>query len=352
MFLGENNMNKKILLAISIVMVFASVVVAFTAKDKNQDRIDDINKYSRDYITNRQTRIEKEKEEKEKLIEKLKGVVCWGGSNTAGEAATSYIDFLYEDLKKIGYDLPVENKGVKDESSIDILGRQGSIPIVVSETVKIEDTNKTLTEVKIKSSLGIATNILCGKKNPGVNPCTIGGVTGTLYGEADAKDPTKTNKFYFQREDNDNNETIQAGTVVQTSGSDSKYKDYINIMWLERKGWSTPNELMEQEEKFVNSINGKYIIIGLSDGDEESNKEIDKLMEQKFGDKYINPRKILVEYAKQRVDQNTTEDNKKRISKGMIPNDLGDNNGLLRITGYKVIGENICNKIKTLGYLN
>lgn len=229
-------MNKKILLAISIVMVFASVVVAFTAKDKNQDRIDDINKYSRDYITNRQTRIEKEKEEKEKLIEKLKGVVCWGGSNTAGEAATSYIDFLYEDLKKIGYDLPVENKGVKDESSIDILGRQGSIPIVVSETVKIEDTNKTLTEVKIKSSLGIATNILCGKKNPGVNPCTIGGVTGTLYGEADAKDPTKTNKFYFQREDNDNNETIQAGTVVQTSGSDSKYKDYINVMWLERKG--------------------------------------------------------------------------------------------------------------------
>ena len=164
--LGENNMNKKILLSISIVMVFASVVVAFTAKDKNQDRIDDINKYSRNYITNRQTRIEKEKEEKEKLIEKLKGVVCWGGSNTAGEAATSYIDFLYEDLKKIGYDLPVENKGVKDESSIDILRRQGSIPIVVSETVKIDDTNKTLTEVKIKSSSGVATNILCGKKNP------------------------------------------------------------------------------------------------------------------------------------------------------------------------------------------
>ncbi len=65
-------------------------------------------------------------------------------------------------------------------------------------------------------------------------------------------------------------------------------------MWLERKGWSTPKELIEQEKKFVNSINGKYIIIGLADGDDERNKEIDRLMERNFGDKYINPRKLLV----------------------------------------------------------
>ena len=60
-------------------------------------------------------------------------------------------------------------------------------------------------------------------------------------------------------------------------------------------------------------------------------------MEQKFGDKYINPRKILVEYAKQRVDQITTEDNKKRISKGMNTKlTFGDNNGLLR--NYRLQG--------------
>lgn len=87
---------------------------------------------------------------------------------------------------------------------------------------------------------------------------------------------------------------MPAGTVVQTEGSDAKYKDYINIIWLERKGWSTPKELLEQTEKFVESINGKYIIIGLSDGDENTNKEVDKLLEEKFGDKFINSRKLLV----------------------------------------------------------
>ena len=62
---------------------------------------------------------------------------------------------------------------------------------------------------------------------------------------------------------------------------------------MERKGWSTPKELLEQTEKFVESINGKYIIIGLSDGDENTNKEVDKLLEEKFGDKFINSRNFL-----------------------------------------------------------
>ena len=139
---------------------------------------------------------------------------------------------------------------------------------------------------------------------------------------------------------------------MQTEGSDSKYKDYINIMWLERKGWSTPKELIEQEQKFVKSINGKYIIIGLADGDDETNKEVDRLMEKTFGDKYINPRKLLVEYSKQKMDKNTTEYNREKISKGMIPSDLADNDGLLSVTGYKVLSESICKKINSLGYLN
>ena len=110
-------MNKKILLTIAMVMVFISAIVVATTKDKNQERISDINDYSRAYINNRQARVNKEKENRDKLVEKLKGVVCWGGSNTAGEGSASYIDFLYENLKNLGYDLPVENKGIKNESS-------------------------------------------------------------------------------------------------------------------------------------------------------------------------------------------------------------------------------------------
>ena len=160
-------MNKKILLTIAMVMVFISAIVVATTKDKNQERISDINDYSRAYINNRQARVNKEKENRDKLVEKLKGVVCWGGSNTAGEGSASYIDFLYEDLKNLGYDLPVENKGIKNESSVDILGRQGSIPIVVSESAEIENSNNAINPIKVKSSNGVATNILCGNKNPG-----------------------------------------------------------------------------------------------------------------------------------------------------------------------------------------
>ena len=211
--------------------------------------------------------------------------------------------------------MPVENKGIKNESSVDILGRQGSIPIVVSESAEIENSNNAINPIKVKSSNGMATNILCGNKNPGVNPCVINGVKGNSFGETDEKDITKTSTFFFQREKVVKKVVIPAGAVVQTEGSDSKYKDYINIMWLERKGWSTPKELIEQEQKFVKSINGKYIIIGLADGDDETNKEVDRLMEKTFGDKYINPRKLLVEYSKQKMDKNTTEYNREKYQK-------------------------------------
>ena len=55
-------MNKKILLTIAMVMVFIFAIVVATTKDKNQERISDINDYSRAYINNRQARVNKEKE--------------------------------------------------------------------------------------------------------------------------------------------------------------------------------------------------------------------------------------------------------------------------------------------------
>ena len=66
--MGENsmNMNKKVLFIIAVVMVFVSVVVVFATKDKNQELIVGINDYSRNYINNRQDRVNKEKEERNK----------------------------------------------------------------------------------------------------------------------------------------------------------------------------------------------------------------------------------------------------------------------------------------------
>ena len=161
-------MIKKILLIVAVVTLFASVAVMLLAKDSNEGKIGNINNYSKNYIYNRQEKLKKEKEEKEKVVAKLKGVACWGGSNTVGYVYANYIDFLYEDLKDMGYDLPVENKGVKDESTVDVLGRQGSIPIIVGENTEIDGTNNTINDIKIKSSSGANVNILCGTKNPGV----------------------------------------------------------------------------------------------------------------------------------------------------------------------------------------
>ena len=45
------------------------------------------------------------------------------------------------------------------------------------------------------------------------------------------------------------------------------------------------------------------------------------------------------------------KEDKEKISKGIIPSYLADNNGLLNVTGYKVLSNNICEKINSLGYL-
>ena len=88
-------MIKKILLIVAVVTLFASVAVMLLAKDSNEGKIGNINNYSKNYIYNRQEKLKKEKEEKEKVVAKLKGVACWGGSNTVGYVYANYIDFLY-----------------------------------------------------------------------------------------------------------------------------------------------------------------------------------------------------------------------------------------------------------------
>ena len=70
-------MIKKILLIVAVVTLFASVAVMLLAKDSNEGKIGNINNYSKNYIYNRQEKLKKEKEEKEKVVAKLKGVACW-----------------------------------------------------------------------------------------------------------------------------------------------------------------------------------------------------------------------------------------------------------------------------------
>ena len=73
----------------------------------------------------------------------------------------------------------------------------------------------------------------------------------------------------------------------------------------------------------------------------KSKKKVDKIDQE-----------TLEQFAKEKnIDKNTTEYDKEKISKGIIPSYLADNNGLLNVTGYKVLSNNICEKINSLGYL-
>ncbi|MGN1317886.1 MAG: hypothetical protein ACI4VF_02645 [Lachnospirales bacterium] len=303
---------------------------------------------------------EKERLEKEAHYENIRkdipGIVCWGDDMTYGKGGVnkSYPYVLENLLEENEYKIPVYNNGVSGENSLTVLGRQGAIPYCV-ESFYLKNSPE-LIEIKVKSSYkGAEVNPLLRKRNPGVNPCSIDGVDGTLYGYVKPANLNKVDKFYFVRSNTGNTKNIMSETPVITSGS--KYRDYIHILAVgEHGGYDNNYELVDQHKKFVeylkDSKNGEsYLILGMSKGNKEENEELEKMMTDNFGDHYINIREYLSTNALNDLGLPPTEEDKKAMSEGKVPPSFWFDENNLNDIAYEAIGKIVYNKLVEYNYV-
>lgn len=294
-------------------------------------------------------------EEKEALLrqavqEALPGIVCWGDSMTAGYGGNgeSYPSTLQRLINENLIDgIPVVNNGVCVEPSHTIMARAGVWEMYARDFVIPADC--TPVEIKILMQDGMYTN-LASFGDGGLNPVTIAGVKGTLksaYHEDDY------GWFDFTR--------LEPGEAVGVAdmtpvipASSSLYGGYVNIIFMGENGYFTsPEHLISQYQLFIDKRGlSRYLIIGLTSGNNTSRSELSQKMSDYFGDNYIDMRTELISRGPELVGLERKEGDWYNIQEGILMGYLMSDVVHLNEYGYRAMGMIVYERMDKLGYFD
>lgn len=343
-----------ICILITAIAVFGAFYAWSSREDARKEEIiaERINDYNERKAEDAAEAEQREKHRAE-ITAVIPGIACWGDDATYGLGGinNSYPSILKKLLEENDYLMPVENLGIYDEDTLTVLGRANAIPFVVKDEKTITEVMEE-DDVNITSQGGEKVNPLLHEQNPAVNPVTINNVQGILYGAVSNEDLESVSQFFFVPDKFDGPITIPAGTPVVTQGED--YKDYISILAIgDNGGWNNdPQTLIDQQLAFIESRGknkDKYIIIGLLEGDNTTNAEIDRLMSDTFGDKFLNVREYMCTEAVR--DMKLDDEDKAAIEKGEIPPCFRYQDRGLNDNAYGIIGRLVFDKLEALDYI-
>ena len=286
-----------------------------------------------------------------RILQDMPGIVCWGDSLTMGYGGlgVSYPQVLKNLMTEKLTDLvPVYNNGVCMETIQTILARAGKVTLEVAEDNTIR-SDVAPSDLKLRVPGDWYLN-LGGADSPGLNPVIINGVTGTLYSNDDSED---YHDFYFIRDVEGEPIWIPEGTRVTTYGAYG-YPGCVNIIFMGENGYySSPQHFVDQTKAFVDALdNDRYLVIGLTTGDNNSRLEIDNLMEATFGAKYIRSRQELCDKGKMYLNMPEEDGDWFNKENGIVYGSFMSDNIHLNYLGYIALGYVVYDRMEALGYFD
>ena len=276
-------------------------------------------------------------------------IACWGDSLTAGAGGngTSYPSVL---TTLCGKNANVYQLGVGGESTSTIAGRQGGIPMIVSN-FEIPET-KTSVQINLISKDGntVAPAI---QNTLGLNKCYICNVEGDIS--------YSNGKWYFTRSTEGDTVKVPNNTEVITDGM-LRYRDSLMILWSGSNDQSQGTEinvqnLIEKQRKMLNYSNDKdnYIIIGLTAKYifQDNLDNINTTLSNEYKEHFIDLRTYLLDktYLTNNWNLSLTEQDLQNIDNGEIPVSLRSDNIHFNAKGYEIIANLVYQKLNSLGYI-
>lgn len=338
--------NKDLLGKILVVfLAFALILIICVGEYKDKKMLTE-NKKKAD-ISNREISeqmIENYKKNQD-IKDNLPQIYCWGDSLTAGAGGKG---INYPTIVSNLTNLKVFNYGVGGEGAKTIAIRQGAIPLYV-ESFTIP-TDNTKVEVSLFDDDGKIDNLL-RQGDSGINPCTIDGIEGTISrDEADGK-------YYFQRSSNGEEKTINSNTQIITQAMTNKNSDNDIVIIFSGTN-NCPNtenidEIINIQKQMISYANtNKYIIVGLtSKSYMEQVAEVNEILKNEYGEHFIDIRQYLLEHGLKDANIEASEQDIVDMQNGEIPASLRSDDVHGTSDFYKIIGEQIYNKILELNYI-
>lgn len=276
------------------------------------------------------------------------GIVCWGDSLTAGAGGggTNYPAVLKDRIEEeYGAKVAVENLGVGGESAADICARAGVYePLAVTENFEIP-AGKEKTPISLNAAV-------LRQGDGGVNPCVIAGVKGRI--SIVQTSYTSANYAYtFERSEAGEKVSVAAGTAVVTHAS-TAYKNYLSVVFIgQNGGYADFDELVGRQRALLRrqQENGeKYVILGLTSGTRAERAALEERMEAEFADKYINLREYLSGDGVKDIGVTPTKEDEAQMREGKVPPSLRADEVHLNKKGYRLVGNIVFERMKSLGY--
>lgn len=301
-----------------------------------------------------------------------KKIVLWGDSLTAPH------EHCYPDTfaELMGPDYEIVNCGVGGENTVTIMGRQGSAPMLLAHDVTVFKTSERKFPIFIgnndmpafRSSYDNAclTPLLqCGwdENSPAhVNPVYIDGKSFTIKSEAYywmEKEKFRFEYNYYIEPNFDVEETIELkkGSVIETEAMRDLRDGYAYVFLLgANNGFKDLDDYMKQLKTMVEYTGcERYVIISFHIKNNVMNtaEKLDKMEEalkETYGRHYINLRKYMNRHGLKDAGIEATEQDKKDIKEGFVPNSLLSDGCHFTAEGYSLIARRLARQFKKLAY--
>ena len=352
----ENRIFIYIILVMAVALVIVCVRHAFTNENTDEDEIPETyykftHQYDSEVDDFSEPGKEPEKEPQEspdsdsfssvKSADLLTPVSCWGDSFTVSysDLSISYAGVIAGLSKRTVY-----NIGSPADSIKGIAGRQGGAPLLTTPFVIPSD--KTPVEIAIDSSIGGRLD-LDFSKNAGLNPCTIKGVPGLISKMND--------KFYFTRSESGKEVMVYEPEEIVTRAMDLRREDIcIFFVGSDSSVEEDPQRLVDAYRSMADYLlNDKYLVLSPIRGDLEKLKTVEKMLEDEFGDKFVNTRLIFCNDAQQQHDDyKVPEDQINNAKQGIIPEIYFKEANYLSETGALALGTAMNDILEEKGYFD
>ncbi len=250
--------------------------------------------------------------------------------------------------KNVYSEIEVVNLGVGGESSATICARAGvRQPLALTQAVTIPAAVK---KVEIKLNFPVlrqGANFF--------NPCLLGGVEGEIVIEQDSLSSPQYN-YYFKRSEAGKEVSLETGSVVTTAQS-KKYKNHVSIIFIgQNGGWNDDfATLIAQQRALIERQTAnaeKYLILGLTTSSAADRAELEKVMQEEYGDKYVNLREYLSGSAARNAGVQLTAEDEAQMAAGIVPQALRVDAVHLNKQGYTMIGNVVYERMNQLGYFD
>lgn len=279
-----------------------------------------------------------------------KTIVCFGNSLTMG-ATASYSNPWPTQLEALLPDYTIKNHGIPGEGVQTIGARQGGIPMLTDGAFTIP-ADTTAVAISFTNMLGGTPTPLVQAgtsiATPGINPCSIAGVEGTLSWSNDT--------YYFTRTTSGDAVTVNRPTPIITNSMKNDRSDIL-ILWTGENGQFDDNydNLIAYEKLIVDySKNRNYLIIGRSNASYISTwgTAYNRGMMLAYGRKYINIVEYLSKYGLSDLGISPTSEDETAMSNGLIPPSLKTDSTHLITDAYGIVVRLVYERGVELGYWN